>query len=81
MHTIELKKGDTFYAFSDGYVDQFGGTKNRTEKFMTKRFKELLLSNAEKPMAEQKLALDENFINWKGNGLQIDDILVVGIKA
>lgn len=28
-HELQLKKGDTFYIFSDGYTDQFGGPKNK----------------------------------------------------
>ena len=28
-HSIELKKGDTIYIFSDGYADQFGGPKGK----------------------------------------------------
>ena len=31
-HIIELKKDDTFYIFSDGYVDQFGGPNNKKYK-------------------------------------------------
>ncbi|MCG8702091.1 MAG: SpoIIE family protein phosphatase, partial [Bacteroidales bacterium] len=27
-HELEVEKGDTFYIFSDGYADQFGGDKN-----------------------------------------------------
>ena len=41
-HVINLKEGDTFYIFSDGYPDQFGGPKNK--KYLYKRFREFLLS-------------------------------------
>jgi len=37
-----LESGDTFYLFSDGYADNFGGKQGK--KFTKKRYKELLLS-------------------------------------
>ena len=32
-HVIELEKGDTFYIFTDGYADQFGGPKGKKFKY------------------------------------------------
>lgn len=75
---IELVKGDCIYLFSDGYYDQFGGNDNR--KFLTKKFKSLILENSSLPMSMQKINLEENFINWKHGNSQVDDVLVVGIK-
>ena len=77
-HEIELQKGDTIYIFSDGYQDQFGGSKGK--KFMIKRFKELLLSIHEKPMVEQREILSSTINDWKGNVEQVDDILVIGVR-
>jgi serine phosphatase RsbU (regulator of sigma subunit) len=31
-HSIQLKKGDCFYIFSDGYADQFGGKNNKNSR-------------------------------------------------
>ncbi len=76
---VQLIKDDSLYIFSDGYVDQFGGDKG--SKFMTKRFKRLLLSVQDKPMEEQKEILDKNIEEWKGDDEQIDDILVIGFKV
>ena len=77
-HEIQLQKGDTLYTFSDGYQDQFGGEKDK--KFMVKRFKELLVSIQDKSMQEQKGILDRTIENWKGDGEQIDDICVIGVR-
>ena len=77
-YEIQLKKGDIIYLFTDGYVDQFGGENGK--KFMTKRFKELILNNVHKPMKEQKLILEETILKWKGNLEQTDDITVLGMK-
>jgi serine phosphatase RsbU (regulator of sigma subunit) len=77
-HEISLKKGDVLYVFSDGYADQFGGPKNK--KFMTKRFRELLLEIHEQPMKEQKELLSKGVHDWMGENPQVDDILVIGIR-
>jgi ligand-binding sensor domain-containing protein/serine phosphatase RsbU (regulator of sigma subunit) len=75
---IKIKPNDRFYAFSDGYVDQFGGEKGR--KFLSKKFKELLLTIHHQNFSEQKNILEETIEKWKGNLDQIDDILVIGFK-
>jgi serine phosphatase RsbU (regulator of sigma subunit)/lipopolysaccharide biosynthesis regulator YciM len=77
-HKISLNKGDCIYIFSDGIVDQFGG--NEGKKFMTKNFKQLLLSINSKPMVEQAVLLKRTIEEWKGNRDQIDDILLIGIR-
>lgn len=76
-HTIQLKKGDCIYLFSDGIVDQFGGPDNK--KYKTNRFKALLLKNADKPMQEQMSIIEKEFSAWKGCNEQVDDICVMGI--
>ena len=77
-HVIKLKSDDKIYIFSDGYADQFGGTKGK--KFLIKRFKKLLLDNYSKSMKEQKIILSNSLCKWQGNLEQVDDILVIGMK-
>ena len=77
-HEIKLEPGDVLYTFSDGYADQFGGPKNK--KFMTKRFREMLLEIHGKPMKEQKELLLKRIYDWMGENPQIDDILIIGIR-
>jgi len=77
-HYIDIKSDDTFYMYSDGFPDQFGGPKNK--KFMRKRLLNLFLEISNKPMAEQEKLLLKEFYNWKGNVEQVDDVSVVGIK-
>jgi len=76
---IKLKTGDTVYLFSDGYADQFGGEQGK--KLTTRKFKELLLSLSDKDMDTQHHELDAFIENWKSNREQLDDILVIGIRA
>ena len=76
--TVQLKKGDSLYMFSDGYADQFGGPDGK--KFMSKKFRNLLTEISPKHMTEQKQILDNTIINWMDGYEQIDDILVMGIR-
>ncbi len=75
---IPLQKDDTIYIFSDGYADQFGGLDYK--KFMTKRFKELLLSLQDYTLAEQKVILKREFEIWLGNHKQMDDVMIIGLR-
>ena len=77
-HHINLLKGDTFYLFTDGLPDQFGGPNGK--KFKHKQLKELFMKFSSESMAQQKQLLEETFSHWKGNLEQVDDITVIGIK-
>ncbi len=78
FQTLQMKKGDKLYLFSDGYMDQFGGKYNR--KFLYKNLRNLIVSISNKSMKSQRELLIENFNNWKGENIQIDDVLVMGIE-
>jgi serine phosphatase RsbU (regulator of sigma subunit) len=77
-NNIKVEKNDMLYVFSDGYADQFGGEKGR--KYMYKQFKELLATIADKPLEEQRLLLDDENNNWRGEETQVDDIIIIGIR-
>ncbi len=76
---LELKTGDCLYLFSDGYMDQFGGSEK--EKFNSDRFKKLLCDIHGLSMEQQKNKLVSELKSWMGSEEQIDDILVMGIKV
>ncbi len=78
LNTLQLQKGDTIYQFSDGYADQFGGDKGK--KFKYNQLKELLLNMKDSDMNQQLRILNSTFEKWKGALVQIDDVLVTGIK-
>lgn len=78
LHTLDLERGDTFYMFSDGYADQFGGP--REKKFMYSNFKNLILTIQPKSMREQEKILNDTIEAWKGDISQIDDIVIIGIR-
>ena len=78
LHKIELKKGDAFYIFSDGFADQFGGPKER--KFMSMQLKETLVEMVDKPMLQQGERLNEIFEQWRGDNPQVDDVTLIGVR-
>lgn len=84
--SIELKKGDCIYLFTDGFADQFGGEhleggKPGGKKYLYKRFKELLLEISNEPMEKQRKLLKSTFEAWRGPIDQVDDVLVIGIRV
>jgi len=78
FHEIDIFKGDTFYLFSDGFPDQFGG--QDCKKFGYRKFREQLVRNNSKTMADNKNILEKVLYEWMGNDNQIDDILVIGFR-
>ncbi|MDQ3190016.1 MAG: SpoIIE family protein phosphatase, partial [Bacteroidota bacterium] len=77
-HDLPLIKGDSFYLFSDGFADQFGGGSGK--KFMSKKFKTLLAKVNKNPLKEQNLIIEQTFSDWKGDLDQVDDVCLVGVR-
>ncbi len=76
----QFKYTNTFklYLTSDGYYDQFGN--NEDKKFTLTRFLELIDRIHNLDIEIQKQEIHKTFESWKGNRMQIDDVLVIGIK-
>jgi serine phosphatase RsbU (regulator of sigma subunit) len=79
QETVQLEKGDIIYLHSDGYQDQYGGPENK--KFMTKRYRDLLLTISKQPMQRQREMLLKEHRNWKGDHDQTDDICVMAVRV
>lgn len=80
-YKLNIKPGDSYYLFSDGYADQFGGPMGK--KFRYKNFQELILSNSNLSMDEQKQIYNATIEKWKSESPdqeQTDDILILGFK-
>ncbi|MCP4520401.1 MAG: hypothetical protein GY827_01680 [Cytophagales bacterium] len=75
---LSLESMDQFYLFSDGFQDQFGGTNDK--RYMKKRFREFLHNISKHSFEKQARLVEEEFLKWKGNTDQTNDVLVVGIK-
>jgi len=88
-HSFSINLPTTFYIFSDGYQDQFGGPDNK--KFMRERLRQWLFKHYQLPMDEQKTGLANTIEQWMsslpteeeegGEAIrQMDDMLVIGVK-
>ena len=75
---VTFEKGATFYLFTDGFIDQFGGDKNT--KFLSGRFEQLLQKIQNEDMEQQKENLITAFDDWKGDNKQLDDFCLLGIR-
>jgi serine phosphatase RsbU (regulator of sigma subunit) len=76
---LELKKGDRIYLSSDGYSSQFGGPSK--QKIKMSGYTDILMKTSTLPMSLQVKRLEQEFMEWKGNNDQIDDILVAGFMV
>jgi serine phosphatase RsbU (regulator of sigma subunit) len=79
LHKIQLQTGDTVVISSDGYADQFGGSKEK--KLSTKAFKSTLSESSKLSSKELITKLNTIHKEWKGNNDQTDDILVFVFKV
>lgn len=83
-YDIFIEKEMCIYLFTDGFVDQFGYKDGLTtgpkQKFGTPRFRNLLKENAGLPMLQQKQKLQDGLADWKKDFMQIDDILIIGVR-
>jgi PAS domain S-box-containing protein len=77
-HIIPYLLDTTYYMYSDGYADQFGGGNNK--KFMQKRLFSLMEIARNKTMAKQEKLFMDTFIEWKGDNEQVDDVALFGFK-
>lgn len=77
-HVVDLNNGDSIYLFTDGFVDQFGGPDGKKYKY--NQFRRLLLEMNSLSMTEQKERLIKTYDTWRGNLIQLDDVLVIGIR-
>jgi serine phosphatase RsbU (regulator of sigma subunit) len=77
-YTINYKRGDKIFFFSDGLPDQLGGPEDK--KYSPKRIRELIAENNSLPIEKYSNLFASDFDKWKGEGKQIDDVLLIGIE-
>ena len=78
LYQLNANSGDMLYLYTDGYADQFGGPKGK--KFKYRPLNEMLLHNIHLSLSEQHTMLLNNFVEWRGDLEQVDDVCVMGIK-
>jgi len=77
--SIILSDNANIYLFSDGIVDQYSIEKKR--KYYRKNFRKFLTDIQILPVEFQGDAVNNEFLCWKKDSSQTDDILVIGIKT
>lgn len=77
-HLIEVEKGDLVFLYTDGFMDQFGGSSTR--KYTKKRLHKSIMSLSHLPMRDIERGLELEFFNWKMEEEQTDDITILGIR-
>jgi serine phosphatase RsbU (regulator of sigma subunit) len=77
-YIIKYKRGDKIFFFSDGLPDQLGGPEEK--KYSPKRIRELILANKDLPIEKYSSLFADDFEQYKGEGKQIDDVLLIGIE-
>ncbi len=78
LHSFTIDSPTSFYLFSDGFIDQFGGPENL--KFTSARFRDMLKRIHQQPMVVQQEQLETALDEWMGSeNTQIDDVLVIGL--
>lgn len=65
------------YVYTDGFQDQFGGSKNK--KLKKNGWRDVLLKASRQPIQDQQSFLDTSLNLWMGEQPQVDDILVMGV--
>ncbi|MBI2966636.1 MAG: SpoIIE family protein phosphatase [Bacteroidetes bacterium] len=77
--TLQLQPNDSFYIFTDGFCDQFGGITGK--KFMFSRLVKLLTDINYEKVSDLESTLSRTIDDWKTGWAQIDDMLVIGVKV
>ena len=73
------ERSSTYYMFTDGYQDQFGGKLNK--KLLLKNLKLILASASGLTLPEQESFISKHFAEWKGHEEQVDDVLMMGFRV
>ncbi len=77
-NVIPLENNDSMYIFTDGYADQFGGPEGKKLKY--RKFRQTLMNIQKLSIKSQKDKLWNEFLAWKGQHDQVDDVLIIGYR-
>lgn len=77
-HTFSYEPNDTVYLFTDGFVDQFGGDKNK--RYMSRRLYDFIGEVSHLSMKEQEEKFKNEFESWKGLNEQTDDMTFLAVR-
>ncbi len=78
---IDLPPGSRLYLYTDGVSDQKDKDEDKSRRWGQKGWRDFLLSIQDHPLSEQRNIIEETFRQSKTQGLQVDDMFVVGIEV
>jgi serine phosphatase RsbU (regulator of sigma subunit) len=78
-HRLVLEEKSMLYLFTDGFADQFGG--ERGKKYKQKNLHLLLEKVNREAIPTQYELLEKEFVDWRGNTEQVDDVLILGVRV
>jgi len=78
-HQLKYQNDTSYFLFTDGLADQFGGLLGK--KFKYKQFSELLKNINLLDQEKQAQIIEKTFSDWKGKLEQVDDVCVMGIRV
>lgn len=79
-HEVILNHGSHIYLFTDGFADQFGGDSSGGKKYKYKKLAEFIKSISTHDLNQQRDLLEQEFISWKRDLEQVDDICIIGFS-
>lgn len=77
-HLINLEPKDRVFFFSDGLPDQVSGETGR--KYQASRIRDLLVEHYDAEIYDYEKIIYDDFMAYKGDYKQVDDILLIGIE-
>jgi serine phosphatase RsbU (regulator of sigma subunit) len=75
---LDLNGDETFYLFSDGITDQFGGPKSK--KIGKTKVLDWLKNSNSKNFSQKRSEIEERLTQWQGAEKQTDDICLMGFQ-
>lgn len=75
LHEINYPKNQRILLFSDGCIDQFGGTAGK--KLKTPGLKKMVMEYYEADPRNHLRKIEQGLFRWKGNEEQLDDICMM----
>jgi serine phosphatase RsbU (regulator of sigma subunit) len=76
--SITLEENSKVFMYTDGFADQFGGANGK--KINSAKLRQLIKSNAYRPLDDMKTEVNDYFQSWKSDWEQTDDVLLVGFS-
>jgi serine phosphatase RsbU (regulator of sigma subunit)/Tfp pilus assembly protein PilF len=79
QNSLQLRKGDLIYLFTDGFTDQVGGPEGR--KFKYPNFETAIKTAIADSRPVDKKYFNEIFLSWKKERHQVDDVSLIGVEV